>query len=64
MYALLLRIPCGAIRVQFSRGQVLIQDVEIRVPLETSRINRWQHASFLQSSRSMGESMQRVVAER
>jgi hypothetical protein len=40
MYALLLRIPCRAVRVQFSRCQVFIQDVEIRVPLKNARVNR------------------------
>jgi hypothetical protein len=63
MYALLLRIPRGSIRVQFPRGKVFVQDVEIRVPLKNPRINRWQHVSVSQYSRAMRGSMQRIVVE-
>jgi hypothetical protein len=64
MDALFLRIPCRAIRVQFSRGQVLKQDLEIWVALEYTRINRRQHILCSHSFGPVGDSRQVLGVER
>jgi hypothetical protein len=43
VYALLLRVSCRAIRVQFPSGEILVQDLEIRVAFQHTRINRRKH---------------------
>lgn len=43
MYALLLRVPCRAIRIQFPCREVLVQEVEIRIALSYTRIDWREH---------------------
>lgn len=46
MYPLLLRLPCGAIWIEFPRAQILVNNVQFGIPLENARVNRWQHLPF------------------
>jgi hypothetical protein len=43
MYTLLLRIPCGAIRIKLPRAKILVQNLKVGIALQDRWISRRQH---------------------